>query len=202
MENLAETKIAIVGLGYVGLPLAIEFGCQLQTVGFDIDQLRVDALTQQVDTTLEVDRKDFEKAKHLTFSSNLDDISECNVYIVTVPTPIDASKRPNLKPLISASESIGSVLTEGNIVIYESTVYPGATEEVCVPVLEQHSGLNYNKGFYAGYSPERINPGDKKHRLPSIVKVTAGSTPAVAKFVDELYATIISAEHTLLAPSP
>jgi UDP-N-acetyl-D-glucosamine/UDP-N-acetyl-D-galactosamine dehydrogenase len=162
-------------------------------VGFDINQTRIEQLRQGKDITLEVEAAEFAQAKHLTFSNQIDDISACNTYIVTVPTPIDEHKRPDLTPLIKASQTIGKVLKRGDVVIYESTVYPGATEEDCVPILEQVSGLKFNVDFYAGYSPERINPGDKEHRLPSIMKVTSGSTPEVANYVNDLYASIITA---------
>ena len=190
---LDTANIAIVGLGYVGLPLAVEFGKQYDTVGFDTNRGRVDALAGGHDSTLEVEPELLASAMRLGFTSQLDGIARCGVYIVTVPTPIDAAKRPDLTPLIKASEAIGSVLRDGDIVIYESTVYPGCTEEVCVPILERVSGLKYNDGFYCGYSPERINPGDKAHRVTNILKVTSGSTPEVADFIDSLYASIITA---------
>jgi len=186
-------KIAVIGLGYVGLPLAVEFGKIRPVIGFDINQTRVDALREGRDGTLEVSRDELREATHLSFTTDPADLAEANVYIVTVPTPIDAHKRPDLTPLIKASETLGKVLKRGDIVIYESTVYPGATEEDCVPVLERVSGLTFNKDFFAGYSPERINPGDKTHRLPNIRKVTSGSTPEVAETVDQLYASIITA---------
>jgi len=190
---LGELKIAVVGLGYVGLPLAAEFGRIREVVGFDINVSRIEALRRGEDTTLETSADELAAAKHLSFSSDPADIAGCNFYIVTVPTPIDAHRRPDLTPLIKASEAVGRVLKRGDIVVYESTVYPGATEEDCVPVLERLSGLTYNRDFYCGYSPERINPGDKEHRLPSIRKVTSGSTPEVADLVDSLYASIITA---------
>ena len=190
---LDTANIAIVGLGYVGLPLAVEFGKQYDTVGFDLNAGRVAALAGGVDSTLEVEPELLASATRLRFTTKLDDIAACNVYIVTVPTPIDSAKRPDLGPLIKASEAIGSVLRTGDVVIYESTVYPGCTEEVCVPILERVSGLKYNDTFYCGYSPERINPGDKAHRVTTILKVTSGSTPGVADFVDSLYASIITA---------
>ncbi len=190
---LGTSKIAVIGLGYVGLPLAVEFGKQRPVVGFDISTKRVEALKAGHDATLEVEDKQLIDAKNLIFSTSLDDIADCNVYIVTVPTPIDANRRPDLTPLIKASETIGKVLKTGDIVIYESTVYPGATEEDCVPVLEAVSGLRFNKDFFAGYSPERINPGDKTHSLTTIIKVTSGSTPEVADFVTNLYASIVTA---------
>ena len=191
--NVADLRLAIVGLGYVGLPLAIEFGKQRSVVGFDINQTRVDELTSGHDHTLEASPEELKAASRLRFTTRLDDLRECNCFIVTVPTPIDKHKQPDLTPLIKASETIGKVLKRGGVVIYESTVYPGATEEDCVPVLEQHSGLKFNKDFFAGYSPERINPGDKEHRVTSIKKVTSGSTPAIAELVDELYRQIITA---------
>ncbi|HUH55013.1 MAG TPA: Vi polysaccharide biosynthesis UDP-N-acetylglucosamine C-6 dehydrogenase TviB [Rhodanobacter sp.] len=193
MRNLEEARIAIVGLGYVGLPLAVEFGKHYKTVGFDINAARVDALRAGRDATLEVDAEELAAATHLRFSSQLDDLRDCNVYIVTVPTPIDSAKRPDLTPLIKASETLGKVLKRGDVVVYESTVYPGCTEEVCVPILAKGSGLVFNQDFFAGYSPERINPGDKLHRVTSILKVTSGSTPEVADFVDHLYGSIITA---------
>ena len=193
LPALDDLKLAVIGLGYVGLPLAVEFGKSRPVVGFDINAKRVAELSDGIDHTLEVEPEELKSAAHLTFTHTIDDLADCNVYIVTVPTPIDAYKRPDLTPLIKASETIGHVLSPGNIVIYESTVYPGATEEDCVPVLERTSGLGFNKDFFAGYSPERINPGDKQHRLPDIVKVTSGSTPAVAALVDAMYGSIIRA---------
>jgi len=200
MLKLEEVRLAVVGLGYVGLPLAVEFGKKMHVVGFDISQRRIDALQSGHDATLEVSDEELRSASGLSFSATLEDLSACNVFIVTVPTPIDEHKRPDLTPLIKASESIGRLLTKGNIVIYESTVYPGATEEDCVPVLEQVSGLTFNVDFFAGYSPERINPGDKEHRVTTIKKVTAGSTLQVADLVDALYNRIIIAG-THKAPS-
>jgi len=188
-----ENKIGIVGLGYVGLPLAVEFGKQFETIGFDINTARIDELKNNKDSTLEVEPELFAEATHLSFTSQLDDVAGCNIYIVTVPTPIDNVKRPDLSPLESASRTVGAVLSKGDIVIYESTVYPGATEEVCIPILEQVSGLTFNTDFFAGYSPERINPGDKVHRVTNILKVTSGSTPEVAEQVDKLYGSIIEA---------
>lgn len=190
---LADLNLAIVGLGYVGLPLAVEFGRQRPVVGFDIDVVRIAALRNGIDHTLETEADELAAAKHLRFTASADDIADCNCYIVTVPTPIDAHKRPDMTPLVKASETIGRVLKRGDIVVYESTVYPGATEEVCVPILEQVSGLVFNRDFFAGYSPERINPGDKNHRLPTIRKVTSGSTQAIASLVDALYGQIITA---------
>lgn len=188
-----NVKIGMVGLGYVGLPLALEFGQKFETVGFDINQARIADLNSGVDHTCEVDSEEFTKAKHLSFTADLAELASCNVFIVTVPTPINAFKQPDLTPLIKASESIGRCLKVNDIVVYESTVYPGATEEVCVPILEQFSGLEFNKDFYLGYSPERINPGDKQHRVSTILKVTSGSTPEVADIVDALYQSIITA---------
>jgi len=193
MISLNEVKIGIIGLGYVGLPLAVEFGNKFPTIGFDLNEDRIDKLRGGIDTTLEVSDSELQTSKNLTFTSKAGDIEQCNVYIVAVPTPIDASKRPNLYPLESASSTVGKLLSPGDLIIYESTVYPGATEEVCVPILEKESGLQYNSDFFCGYSPERINPGDKEHRLPSIVKVTSGSTTEIAEFVDALYNTIITA---------
>jgi UDP-N-acetyl-D-galactosamine dehydrogenase len=191
--SLDGCKVAVIGLGYVGLPLAVEFGRIRDVVGFDINQSRIDALGRGEDTTLETEADELAAAKQLSFSTDPADLAGCNLFIVTVPTPIDAHRRPDLTPLIKASETIGKVLKRGDIVVYESTVYPGATEEDCVPVLERLSGLKYNHDFFCGYSPERINPGDKEHRLPSIRKVTSGSTPEIATLVDSLYATIITA---------
>jgi UDP-N-acetyl-D-galactosamine dehydrogenase len=193
MHSLDTTKIGIIGLGYVGLPLAVEFGKRYDTVGFDINSARIDKLRAGLDHTLEVDAAELAAAAHLAFSAELADIASCNVYIVTVPTPIDSAKRPDLAPLVKASEALGKVLGSGDVVVYESTVYPGCTEEVCVPILERVSGLVYNRDFFAGYSPERINPGDKLHRVTTILKVTSGSTPEVADFVDRLYGSIITA---------
>jgi UDP-N-acetyl-D-glucosamine/UDP-N-acetyl-D-galactosamine dehydrogenase len=198
--SLDATKIAVIGLGYVGLPLAVEFGKHRPVIGFDISTDRIEALLGGHDSTRELDAAELAEAKHLVFSSTIEDLAQANVYIVTVPTPIDGHKRPDLTPLIRASETLGKVLKHGDIVIYESTVYPGATEEDCIPVLERVSGLAFNEDFYAGYSPERINPGDKQHRLTTIMKVTSGSTPEVADFVDMLYASIITAG-THKAPS-
>ncbi|OOG66264.1 Vi polysaccharide biosynthesis protein VipA/TviB [Rhodanobacter sp. B04] len=193
MQQLDNVKIAIIGLGYVGLPLAVEFGKQFDTVGFDIRATRVGELRAGRDSTLEVESDELSAVARLHYSAELEDIRKCNVYIVTVPTPIDAAKRPDLTPLIKASQSIGKVLKPGDVVVYESTVYPGCTEEVCVPVLEQVSGLQFNQDFFVGYSPERINPGDKQHRVTTILKVTSGSTPETADFVDSLYSSIITA---------
>ncbi|MBT26136.1 MAG: Vi polysaccharide biosynthesis UDP-N-acetylglucosamine C-6 dehydrogenase TviB [Rhodobacteraceae bacterium] len=189
----ADKKIAVIGLGYVGLPLAVEFGKKRPVVGFDINLGRIGALQSGVDTTLEVDAEELAEATHLTYSADPQDLADCQIFIVTVPTPIDAHKRPNLTPLLKASETVGGALKKGDIVIYESTVYPGATEEDCVPVLERVSGLTFNQDFFAGYSPERITPGDKLHRLPDILKVTSGSTPEVATEIDALYAQVVTA---------
>ncbi len=188
-----EPKIAIVGLGYVGLPLAVEFGRLLDTVGFDTSVGRVDELRRGRDHTLETSAEELAAADRLRFTTDVQDIAPCNVFIVTVPTPVDEANRPDMRPLESASASIGSVLKRGDVVIYESTVYPGTTEEICVPVLERASGLRFNHDFTCGYSPERINPGDKLHRLPTIMKITSGSTPETADFVDALYRRIITA---------
>jgi UDP-N-acetyl-D-glucosamine/UDP-N-acetyl-D-galactosamine dehydrogenase len=192
MVTLENIKIAIIGLGYVGLPLAVEFGKKRSVLGFDINQSRISELNSGIDSTLECSTEELKEAKHLSYSCSLEDLKECSVYIVTVPTPINEHKQPDLTPLIKASETIGKVLKKGDIVIYESTVYPGATEDDCVPVLERVSGLIFNKDFFAGYSPERINPGDKEHRVTNIKKVTAGSTPEVADIVDALYNEIIT----------
>lgn len=186
-------KIGVIGLGYVGLPLAVEFGKKYLVVGFDINSQRIEELKSGHDLTLEVPKEDLAEAAQLHFTCNAADLTDCKIYIVTVPTPIDKHKRPDLTPLIKASETIGKVLKKGDIVIYESTVYPGATEEDCVPVLERVSGLKFNHDFFAGYSPERINPGDKEHRLPNIKKITSGSTPDIAEKVDALYRSIITA---------
>ena len=193
MLQLSELKIAVIGLGYVGLPLAVEFGKKLPVVGFDIHQKRIQELQSGQDHTLEVSSEELKQAMQLTYSANLDDLCSCNFFIVTVPTPIDEFKQPDLTPLIKASTSIGEVLKKGDVVVYESTVYPGATEEACIPVLEQVSGLKFNQDFFAGYSPERINPGDKLHRVTNILKITSGSTSEVAEFVDQVYNLIIEA---------
>ena len=186
-------KIAIIGLGYVGLPLAVEFGKIYPTIGFDINQARIDELESGVDNTLEVEPEELKTVKHLSYTARLEDLRQANVYIVTVPTPIDNHKLPDLSPLRKACKTIGKILEQDDVVIFESTVYPGATEEVCVPILEKESGYKFNVDFFAGYSPERINPGDKEHRLPTIRKVTAGSTPEIGDFVDSLYQAIITA---------
>ena len=200
MLKISDLKIAIIGLGYVGLPLAVEFGKKVPVVGFDIHQKRIDELKSGQDHTLEVSPEELAQSTQLTYSANLEDLKSCNFYIVTVPTPIDEFKQPDLTPLIKASQSIGQVLSKDDIVVYESTVYPGATEEACIPVLEQVSGLKFNQDFYAGYSPERINPGDKQHRVTNILKITSGSTPEIAEFVDQVYNLIIEAG-THKAPS-
>lgn len=193
LPDLDDLKIAVIGLGYVGLPLAVEFGRTRPVLGFDINVSRIEALRRGEDVTLEADADELAAAKQLRFSFDAADLAECNVFIVTVPTPIDSHRRPDLTPLIKASETVGNVLKRGDIVVYESTVYPGATEEECAPVLERVSGLKYNHDFFCGYSPERINPGDREHRLSSICKVTSGSTPETALLLDKLYATIITA---------
>ncbi|MEZ9503046.1 Vi polysaccharide biosynthesis UDP-N-acetylglucosamine C-6 dehydrogenase TviB [Vibrio sp. 10N.286.51.B11] len=194
MTSMFEnTKVAIIGLGYVGLPLAVEFGKKMPTLGFDINQSRVDELKSGSDFTLECSAEELKEAELLTYTADLNELKEANVYIVTVPTPIDEHKQPDLTPLIKASEALGSIVSKGDILIYESTVYPGATEETCIPVVESVSGLTFNKDFFAGYSPERINPGDKEHRVTNILKVTSGSNDEVAEFVDQLYKTIITA---------
>lgn len=191
--QLQDIKLAIVGLGYVGLPLAVEFGIKRKVVGFDINKKRIDELKTGVDVTLETTPEELAAAKQLIYSTSIDDLRSSNCYIVSVPTPIDGYKRPDLMPLLNASETVGKVLRKGGIVIYESTVYPGCTEEECVPVLEKYSGLKFNQDFFCGYSPERINPGDKEHKLTSIKKVTSGSTPEIADLVDSLYNEIITA---------
>ena len=200
MLQNSELKIAIIGLGYVGLPLAVEFGKSVPVVGFDIHQKRIDELKSMQDHTLEVTPDELLAATQLSYSSELLDLEDCNFFIVTVPTPIDDFKQPDLTPLIKASESIGKVLKKGDVVVYESTVYPGATEEVCIPVLERVSGLQFNQDFFAGYSPERINPGDKQHRVTNILKITSGSTPETADYVDQVYNLIVEAG-THKAPS-
>ncbi len=193
MINTKNTKIAIIGLGYVGLPLAVEFGKIFETIGFDISKSRIKELLIGNDSTLEVESHGLQEAIKLSYTTDAKDIKSCNVFIVTVPTPIDEYKKPNLTPLVNASETVGRFLKKDDIVIYESTVYPGATEEVCVPILEQQSGLKFNQDFSCGYSPERINPGDKEHRITTIKKVTSGSTQETADKVDALYQSIISA---------
>ncbi|MCP5459227.1 MAG: Vi polysaccharide biosynthesis UDP-N-acetylglucosamine C-6 dehydrogenase TviB [Gammaproteobacteria bacterium] len=193
MFTLENARIGIIGLGYVGLPLAVEFGKQFPTWGFDVKASRVEELRAGKDNTLEVEPELLAQARQLRYTSDPRDLADCNVYIVTVPTPIDEHKRPDLRPLISASTTVGQLLAKGDVVVYESTVYPGATEEVCVPIMERESGLIFNQDFFAGYSPERINPGDKAHRVTSILKVTAGSTPEAADRLDALYRRIIAA---------
>ena len=201
-------KIVVIGLGYVGLPLAVEFAKKYHVVGFDIDQDRINELNQGEDKTLEVDNDNLKSVlishldhdKGLFISNNPKDLEDSNMYIITVPTPTDELNKPIFTPLVKASETVGKVLSDGDIVIYESTVYPGATEDICVPILEKHSDLKFNSDFYVGYSPERINPGDKEHTVTKILKVTSGSTPETAKTVDDLYKTIITAG-THLAPS-
>ncbi len=197
---LRGTRVGVIGLGYVGLPLAVEFGRQYPTTGYDINRERIRQLSRGRDSTLEVSSKELKHSTNLVFSTNIRALKRCNTYIVTVPTPIDQYKRPDLGPMIMASESVGQVLSKHDLVVYESTVYPGCTEEVCVPILERVSGLKFNRDFFVGYSPERINPGDKQHRLTSIVKVTAGSTPIAADRVEALYASIVNAG-TYRAPS-
>lgn len=193
MLKSKEKIIGIIGLGYVGLPLAVEFGKKRSVIGFDININRINELHKYIDRTLEVSKKELKESKNLTFSNNTDDLKSCEIYIVTVPTPIDSGCKPDLEPLIKASEMLGSLLKHGDIIIYESTVFPGATEEICVKCLEKTSNLKFNIDFFVGYSPERINPGDKTHRLPFIKKITSGSTPAVATEVDALYGDIIQA---------
>ena len=198
--NKENLKIAVIGMGYVGLPLAVEFGKIINTIGFDINKSRIDELKINSDLTLEVSSEDLKKSVKLTYTNNIDVVNDCNIYIITVPTPIDKFKKPDLTPLISATSTVSKLLKKNDIVIYESTVYPGATEEVCVPILENNSNLKFNKDFFCGYSPERINPGDKEHRLTSIMKVTSGSTPEIAEKIDKLYNLIITAG-THKAPS-
>jgi UDP-N-acetyl-D-galactosamine dehydrogenase len=193
MRSLSESKIGIVGLGYVGLPLAVEFGKRFDTLGLDINVQRIEELKAGFDRSREVSGEELKTSQRLNYTADPGDLERCDVYIVTVPTPIDEYKRPDLTPLVKSSETVGRILAKGDIVIYESTVYPGATEEVCVPILEAQSGLVFNRDFYCGYSPERINPGDKEHRVINIKKVTSGSTPEVADFVDALYRTVIIA---------
>ena len=193
MRTLDNVKIGMIGLGYVGLPLAVEFGKKMPVVGLDINEARVAELRAGKDSSLEVEPEELAEAIHLTYTSSLEDLRDCNVYIVTVPTPIDNHKRPDLSPLESASRTLAKLIKHDDVVIYESTVYPGATEETCIPIIEAGSGLAYNQDFFAGYSPERINPGDKEHRVTNILKVTSGSTPEIADFVDSLYASIIIA---------
>ena len=199
MQN-SKTTIGVVGLGYVGLPLAVEFGRKRHVIGFDTNDVRIEELSKGLDRTLETTDKELNDAVYLSYTNKLEDLSDCNIYIITVPTPIDHNKKPDLAPLVKASKAIGSILKIGDIVIYESTVYPGATEEICVPILEEQSGLLFNDDFFCGYSPERINPGDKEHRITTIKKVTSGSTPEVAKKIDKLYQEIIT-EGTYMAKS-
>ncbi len=193
MPDMNGVQIGVIGLGYVGLPLAVEFSKKFPTIGFDLKETRIEELRQGHDSTREVTDEELSKATNLQFSNTIEELESCNVFIIAVPTPIDDHKQPDLTPLAGASRTVGKVLGEGDVVIYESTVYPGATEEVCIPILEQISGLIFNRDFYAGYSPERINPGDHEHRLPTIVKITSGSTPEIADFVNNLYGTIITA---------
>ena len=188
-----NAQIAVVGMGYVGLPLAVEFGRKRSVIGFDTNEIRIKELKKGIDNTLETSHQELKDTSQLSYTNILKDLKDCKVFIVTVPTPIDKYKKPDLTPLKKATESIGSILKKGDVVIYESTVYPGATEEVCVPILEEQSGLSYNTDFYCGYSSERINPGDKEHRITTIKKVTSGSTPEVAIAIDELYQEIITA---------
>lgn len=193
MFDLNDTRIGIIGLGYVGLPLAVELGKKYPVLGLDINAGRIKELKEGKDSTLEVDSEELKSADKLSYTDKVEDLSDCNVFIVTVPTPIDDFKRPDLSPLENASFAVGKILKKGDVVIFESTVYPGATEEVCVPIMERESGLVYNSDFFAGYSPERINPGDKEHRVTNILKVTSGSTPEVADYVDQLYSSVIVA---------
>ncbi|NEX19428.1 Vi polysaccharide biosynthesis UDP-N-acetylglucosamine C-6 dehydrogenase TviB [Thiorhodococcus mannitoliphagus] len=191
--SLEATRIGIVGLGYVGLPLAVEFGKRYPTIGYDVNKARLAELREGRDSSLEVEPEELAQSNQLAYTDTPEGLADCNVYVVTVPTPINAHRQPDLRPLESASQLLGKVIKPGCVVVFESTVYPGATEEVCIPIIEAHSGLKYNQGFFAGYSPERINPGDKEHRVTTIKKVTSGSTPEVARFVDALYASVISA---------
>jgi UDP-N-acetyl-D-galactosamine dehydrogenase len=193
LNSLENVKLGIIGLGYVGLPLAVEFGKKYPTLGFDINNKRVGELKQGHDFTLEVSSEELADSEFISYSSAVDDLKDCNVYIVTVPTPIDKNKQPDLTPLVKASAMLAKVINKGDVIIYESTVYPGATEEVCIPEVERHSGFVFNEDFYAGYSPERINPGDKERRVTNILKVTSGSTPEVSNFVDNLYKSIVTA---------
>jgi len=193
LHSLENVKLGIIGLGYVGLPLAVEFGKKYPTMGFDINTKRVGELKQGHDFTLEVSGEELADSEFISYSSDVDDLKDCNVYIVTVPTPIDKNKQPDLTPLVKASAMLAKVINKGDVIIYESTVYPGATEEVCIPEVERHSSLVFNEDFYAGYSPERINPGDKERRVTNILKVTSGSTPQVSDFVDSLYKSIVTA---------
>ena len=188
-----NNNIAIIGLGYVGIPLAVEFGKSIPTIGFDIDKSRIDELNSGFDRTLEMSKDNLESSTYLKYTTDITDTSDCNIFIITVPTPINSKNKPNLTPLVKSSQSVGSVLKKGDIVIYESTVYPGVTEDECVPILEEVSGLKFNIDFYCGYSPERINPGDKEKTLTKIIKITSGSTKESATWIDNLYATIIKA---------
>lgn len=192
-QTLKDLKIGIIGLGYVGLPLAVEFGKKYSTVGFDVNELRINELDSGFDSTLECSAEELSEPSQLSYSFNRADLLDCNMYIVTVPTPIDEHKQPDLTPLIKASEMLGKVIKKGDVIVYESTVFPGATEEVCIPVVEKISGLTFNRDFFAGYSPERINPGDKEHRVTNILKVTSGSNQEIAQLVDDMYASIITA---------
>ena len=200
VKDFSDLKLAIIGLGYVGLPLAVEFGKKFETVGFDIKTERIGELKQATDSTLEIEKEDLKKANLLSFTDSLEEISDCNFFIVTVPTPIDKENRPDLNPLLKATKNIGRLLKKGDVVVFESTVYPGATEEECVPILERESQLIYNKDFFVGYSPERINPGDKKHNVTKVVKITSGSTAEVSEKIDNIYKEIIIAG-THKAPS-
>jgi UDP-N-acetyl-D-glucosamine/UDP-N-acetyl-D-galactosamine dehydrogenase len=193
LPSLADIRIGIIGLGYVGLPLAVYLSRNFPVIGFDVDAHRVEELSRGIDRTLEVTEEEFDSAKGIRYTTSVADLEDCNFYIVTVPTPVDQAKRPDLGALVAASRAVGTVIKPGDIVVYESTVFPGATEEVCVPELERASGLKFNEDFYAGYSPERINPGDHDHRLPDILKVTSGSTPEVSELVDAVYASTIKA---------
>jgi UDP-N-acetyl-D-galactosamine dehydrogenase len=193
MFDIQNTRVCILGLGYVGLPLATAFGKKISTIGFDINKKRIDELRDGIDLTLETTKEEIDEAKNLTFTNDAEDAKAANFYIVTVPTPIDGSNQPDLTPLRKATETIAKIISKGDTVVYESTVYPGATEKVCVPIIEEISGLKFNEDFFAGYSPERINPGDKKHRLETIVKVTSGSTIAAAEYIDAIYKEIITA---------
>ena len=193
MKDISKIEIAVIGLGYVGLPLAVEFGKKRSVVGFDIDKRRIQELNDGIDKTLEISKREIEDSKNLTFTSEVNDLKKCNFFIVTVPTPIDEDNQPDLNPLLKASTLIGSLIKRGDIVVFESTVYPGATEEECVPILEKESSLKFNQDFFVGYSPERINPGDKEHTLTKIIKVTSGSSPESSVLIDNVYSEIIEA---------
>ncbi|MBI80481.1 MAG: Vi polysaccharide biosynthesis UDP-N-acetylglucosamine C-6 dehydrogenase TviB [Gammaproteobacteria bacterium] len=193
MKDISKIEIAVIGLGYVGLPLAVEFGKKRSVVGFDIDKRRIEELNDGIDKTLEISKREIEDSKNLTFTSEVNDLKKCNFFIVTVPTPIDEDNQPDLNPLLKASTLIGSLIKRGDIVVFESTVYPGATEEECVPILEKESSLKFNQDFFVGYSPERINPGDKEHTLTKIIKVTSGSSPESSVLIDNVYSEIIEA---------